>query len=411
LRELPDRCVQACITSPPYWGLRDYGVDGQIGLEKTPEEYCEKMASVFREVHRVLRDDGTLWLNLGDCYASAWACNRRNMIGQDSPKPIERSKRIPRGKGRWGGGNNGVEGLKEKDLVGIPWRVAFALQSDGWYLRSDIIWSKPNPMPESVKDRPTRAHEYVFLMSKSARYYYDAEAIRESATYAGPNGSQHSPYSQGFTRRSPEQERARQDKQRGHGRRHAGFNDRWDKMSKEEQGALGRNKRTVWEIATQPYPEAHFATFPEAVAQPCIMAGTSEKGACSKCGAPWTREVISKLVKSPVHGAGSVVGRRKKSGQNNFDGAGMPRMNRETKTVGWRPPCSCGAGTVPCLVLDPFIGSGTTAVVARQLGRNYVGIELNPEYATLAISRIRAGKVPKRRAIPDKAQSELFDEP
>ncbi len=377
LRGLPDQSVQTCITSPPYWGLRDYGVDGQLGLEKTPEEYVEKMVAVFREVRRVLRDDGTLWLNLGDSYASEWACNRRSKIDNKAPVLAERKRR---GKSA---------GLKEKDMVGIPWRVAFALQADGWYLRLDIIWSKPNPMPESVSDRPSKSHEYVFLMSKSARYYYDAEAIRESARDWGPRDRTN------WCARDP----------RHHiGKPHTGG-------ERTDFAETGRNSRSVWMIATQPYPEAHFATFPEAVVQPCIMAGTSEKGACSKCGAPWIREVESKLVASPVHGAGSVVGRREKSGQNNFDGAGMPRLNRETKTVGWKSSCSCGASPSPCIVLDPFIGSGTTAAVARHLSRKYVGIELNPEYAALAIARIRAGKFPKRRVVPDKTQTDLFDGP
>ena len=367
---MPDQCVQTCVTSPPYWGLRDYGVAGQLGLEKTPEEYCEKMTEVFREVRRVLRDDGTLWLNLGDGYA------------RDSAK----GEKFRNGKGhRWSGQNPngmrgpGLGGLKPKDLVGIPWRVAFALQADGWYLRSDIIWSKPNPMPESVTDRPTKAHEYVFLMTKSARYYYDAEAIKERSIWGDPR----KPYAPG------------QSDARGDGHARGGGKIR-PSVARGDCVEGFRNKRTVWEISTQPYPEAHFATFPEAVVQPCIMAGTSEKGSCSKCGAPWIREVESRLVKSPVHGAGSVVGRRQKSGQNNFDGAGMPRMNRETKTVGWQPSCSCAAGVDPCMVLDPFLGSGTVALVALKARRRYIGIELNPKYVELAKKRIEQERIQSR---------------
>lgn len=324
LREMPDESVQCCVTSPPYWGLRDYGVDGQLGLEETPEEYVEKLVAIFAEIRRVLRDDGTLWLNIGDSYSGGG--------GQ-----TKRGSRLYKGRAA-------APGLKQKDLVGIPWMVAFALRADGWYLRRDIIWSKPNPMPESVTDRPTSAHEYLFLLSKSPRYFYDAEAIRESARYAGPNGAQHSPHAQDFARRSPEQERERQDKQRGHGRRHDGFNDRWDSMSKKEQQALGRNKRSVWDvpeelfsqflhwldeqpddirdvwsIATRPYPEAHFATFPPDLVEPCILAG-----------AP---------------------------------GGAM--------------------------VLDPFAGAATTGLVATRLDRDFIGIELNPEYVELGEERIR----------------------
>lgn len=243
-RALPiaDETVQCVVTSPPYWGLRDYGQDGQIGLEKTPQEYVETMRGVFREVWRVLKPDGVLWLNLGDCYVA----KAENQVPQTT-------------------------GLRPKNLVGIPWRVAFALQADRWWLRSDIVWAKPNPMPESVRDRPTRAHEYVFMLTKSARYFYDAEAIKDPSLYPyGPNAPDKikikSPYGQGFSRRSA--------KQRGHGRRHDGFNDRWDAMTKEEQCSLGRNKRSVWTIATRPYPEAHYATFPEELPEICIRAST-----------------------------------------------------------------------------------------------------------------------------------------
>jgi len=203
LRNLPDGGARCCVTSPPYWGLRDYRTDGQLGLERTPEEYVSRLVEVFREVRRVLADDGTLWLNLGDSYAA----NRTYQVSPTKWSKLEQGQSavVP-------------PGLKPKDLVGIPWRVAFALQADGWYLRSDIIWAKPNPMPESVTDRPTKAHEYLFLLSKRERYYYDAEAIAER-----------------------------------------------------------RNKRTVWTITTQPFPDAHFAVMPQALVEPCILAG-SEPG-------------------------------------------------------------------------------------------------------------------------------------
>jgi len=225
LAELPDGSVHCCVTSPPYWGLRDYGTDGQLGLESTPEEYVENMVKVFREVRRVLRDDGTLWLNLGDSYYNYRPMkkgdNRAHAFGTERdcfrglPDDNSGTKR-----GRV------VAGLKEKDLVGIPWRVAFALQADGWWLRSDIIWAKPNPMPESVRDRPTKAHEYIFLLTKAERYFYDADAVAEPST--GQNGT--------------------------------------------------RNRRTVWTITTKPYPEAHFAVFPPELPEICIKAGCPEGG-------------------------------------------------------------------------------------------------------------------------------------
>lgn len=225
--------VQTCVTSPPYFGLRDYGHEGQLGLESTPDEYVANMVEVFRCVRDLLAEDGTLWLNLGDSYAPS------------------------------------------KQLLGIPWRVAFALQADGWYLRQDIIWSKPNPMPESVTDRCTKAHEYIFMLSKSARYYYDQGAIKEPAIYSGLNGRDESGYkdAQAFSGKH-----AKEDKQRGHGRRHAGFNDRWDAMGKEEQCSGLRNKRSVWTVATKPYSGAHFATFPPDLIEPCILAGAPAGG-------------------------------------------------------------------------------------------------------------------------------------
>lgn len=246
LATLPERSVQTCVTSPPYYGLRDYGVDGQIGLEPTPDAYVAALVDVFRAVRRVLRDDGTLWLNLGDSYASAWAVSRRNVIGNGSLPDGKRANRP----------NRLVDVLKEKDLIGIPWRVAFALQADGWYLRADIVWSKPNPMPESVTDRPTRAHEYVFLFSKRDRYFYDVDAVRE-------------PLKPGA------------DHDRVVGTDGYGQSSKMAAVSVQHvmtSNPLGRNRRTVWEIATQPFSGAHFAVFPEALVEPCILAGTSERG-------------------------------------------------------------------------------------------------------------------------------------
>jgi DNA modification methylase len=269
LRTLPDESVHCVVTSPPYFGLRDYGVAGQIGLEPSPDAFVDEMVTVFRDVRRVLRDDGTLWLNLGDSYAGAgkWGGHTGgNHVKALHCSPIRRNERYT--------------GLKSKDLIGIPWRVAFALQADGWYLRQDIIWSKPNPMPESVRDRCTRAHEYIFVLSKSARYYYDADAIAETSSTSDmrrPFAPGQVDYrGNGHDRGGGEQRKP--DKQSGHGRRHAGFNDRWDAMERAKQCSGKRNKRSVWTIATQGYSEAHFATFPPALIEPCILAGCPASG-------------------------------------------------------------------------------------------------------------------------------------
>ena len=248
LSRLPSNFFRCCVTSPPYWGLRDYGVNGQIGAEADPVEYISQLVNVFDQVKRVLTDDGTLWLNIGDSYTSG---NRRYRA-PDKKNPVRAMSYRPKT----------PDGLKPKDLVGIPWRLAFALQEAGWYLRSDIIWEKPNCMPESVKDRPTRSHEYVFLFSKSLKYYYDCEYLR---------------------------------------------------------GQNGRNSRTIWSIPTEPFSGAHFATFPPKLIEPCIITG-------------------------------SAIG-------------------------DW--------------VLDPFFGSGTVGVVCEQQRRNYVGIELNPNYVNLSVDRIK----------------------
>lgn len=278
LKTLPDASVHCVVTSPPYFGLRDYGVEGQIGLEQTPEAFVAELVGVFAEVRRVLRDDGTVWLNLGDSYAStskgsggsgkASGLNcKRNEDGSFHEDSHASSKSAQFEARRF---DLGAAGLKQKDLIGIPWRVAFALQADGWYLRQDIIWAKPNPMPESVADRCTKSHEYIFMLAKSPRYFYDADAIAEDAIYAGLTGQDASGYknAEAFNGKH-----AKPDKQRGHGRRHAGFNDRWDAMEKTEQCAGTRNKRSVWTVATRPFADAHFATFPPDLIEPCIKAG------------------------------------------------------------------------------------------------------------------------------------------
>lgn len=315
LPTLEAESVQCCVTSPPYWGLRDYGVSDQIGLEATPEDYVAALVEVFREVRRVLRPDGTLWLNLGDSY-SRHTGNGDSFDGKHGYNSSSRPNRLRSesqgsSDGKVGRGDrapvrNGALGIKPKDLVGIPWRVAFALQADGWYLRSDIIWHKPNPMPESVTDRPTKAHEYIFLLSKSERYFYDAEAIAEPAGYGheakwdnGQNGH-------------------------GGGESHKGQGSSTRKFKDTGADAPTRNARSVWTVPTRPYAEAHFATFPTEIARRCILAGS-------------------------------------------------------------RPGDT---------VLDPFNGAATTGLVAQENHREYVGIELNPDYIRISDRRLAQNDSP-----------------
>jgi DNA modification methylase len=342
LRSLPSRSAQCIITSPPYYALRDYGVEGQIGLEPSLEAYFERLLPVFDELHRVLRLNGTLWLNIGDSYANdeKWGgATGGKHAGGLHGEPVGRARR--------------KTGLKPKELMLVPFRLALALQAAGWWVRQTIIWDKPNPMPESVTDRCTQSHEYLFLLTRSERYYFDAAAIRtplaektfttfgishaaqgndalggvksdnwgrtvavrQPKTWKTPAGWDTTTGEGGHTsiHRS-----GRADKQRGHSRRHAGFNDRWDAMTKAEQQALGANKRSVWTVATEPFTDAHFATFPARLIEPCILAGS-------------------------------------------------------------RPGD---------LVLDPFGGSGTTGAVAAHHERDYLLIELNPAYVEMARQRI-----------------------
>lgn len=248
LRKLPSQSINCCVTSPPYWQLRDYGIEGQIGLEKTLDEYIDAVTAVLRKVKRVLRDDGTLWLNMGDTYVTDAPTIRRNEFDGHGSVVISKGPTA-----RYTSG-----ALKSKDLAGVPWRLAFALQADGWYLRSDIIWAKPNPMPESVKDRPTKAHEYLFLLSKSSRYYYDIDAIRE-------------PHQADSLRKRLSPWRGKQ--WRGHPRKDAN-------NLKPEQSChpLGKNKRSVWSIPIQGFQGQHFSTFPEKLVEPCILAGCPTDG-------------------------------------------------------------------------------------------------------------------------------------
>lgn len=293
LHGLPDASAQCCVTSPPYWGLRDYGAEGQIGQEATPEEYVARLVAVFREVRRVLADDGVLWLNLGDSYAGSWGAQSRasGNVSDTSARQVAASPKRTRT-----GSIPAGSGLKPKDLVGIPWMVAFALRADGWYLRSEVIWSKPNPMPESVTDRPTKAHEQVFLLTKSARYHYDAGAIAERAC----RGAAGSRFDVGKTAVN------------GAGRSAKGI--------RKSDDAETRNARSVWTIAPEPYDGAHFATMPPELARRCILAGSRRAD----------------------------------------------------------------------IVLDPFGGAATTALMALAHGRRAILCEINPDYIALQHGRLAA---------------------
>jgi DNA modification methylase len=362
LKGLPDGVARCCVTSPPYWGLRDYGHTGQLGLEPTPELYVSRMVEVFREVRRVLTDDGTLWLNLGDSYAAH--------PGQRKETDAAGAKQMTK-RGSTASPSRHVEGMKAKDLVGIPWMVAFALRADGWYLRSDIIWAKPNPMPESVTDRPTKSHEYLFLLSKSPRYYFDAQAIAEpfaDERMGNPGGGGR------YVRAVTE----------------TGFRNDGATLGTGVWNADGarqtRNARSVWSIATTPYPGAHFATFPPELAQRCILAGSSQRGGCPECGKPWERIVE----RGPLTQQRSNPGKPAHIEPQGYNRAGKSRcgVNEYVEDAGWAPTCDHGLEPVPDTVLDPFSGSGTTAAVAVGHGRNAIGIELNPKYQELARHRI-----------------------
>ena len=326
LRRLPSGFAHCCVTSPPYWGLRDYGVDGQIGVEQTPAEYVARIVGVMTEVHRVLRDDGTLWLNLADTFAhdDKWGGKTRGRTCKGlHDQPLVRTKRSC--------------GLPDKSLVGIPWRVAFALQDAGWCLRQDIIWHKPNAMPTRAADRCTSAHEYLFLLSKRPNYYYDARPLLEPATMR--------PQRRPVGRKKDAIPRQGDPKQS------------WSTQSRSNVAHDSpdglRNKRDVWTIETEPYNGEFFAVFPQALVTPCVLAGTSEAGACSACGAPWTRS-----------------------------------QDRRKNNPPFKPSCTCSAGLDRSVVLDPFMGVGTTALVAHQLGRDWVGCELSPKTADKAHERL-----------------------
>jgi DNA modification methylase len=347
---LADGSVHCCVTSPPYFSLRSYLDAGdplkchEVGGEQSVEDYVNHIVIVAHEIARVLRDDGTLWLNLGDTYAGGG-----NYRGNSDLSDKQRSNRGCHG----GVGATPLSGgLKPKDLCMIPARVALALQESGWYLRSDIIWSKPNPMPESVTDRPTTSHEHLFLLAKRERYYYDADAIREPALQPA-----------GDPRKTGDQSKGESTNGRGESTKgYLGSN----------QGYAGRNARSVWTIATQPFSGAHFATFPPALVEPCVRAGSSERGCCPICGNPWRRVVErTAMVIDRSHNHPLEL-RTRTSGT-------MVEPPLST-ALGWRPTCAHDAAPCPATILDPFCGSGTTGVVATRNGRRFVGLDLSGVY-------------------------------
>jgi DNA modification methylase len=365
-------------------------IDKQYGLEKTPELFIENMVNVFREVRRVLKKEGTCWINIGDSYVSGkgrYSSCKQTISGKSRNEPTNHN-RPDLIKHKF---------LKDKDIVGIPWRLAFALQSDGWYLRQDIIWSKPNPMPESVSDRCTKSHEYIFLLTKSPKYYYDNVAIFEKALL---DGRKDTIYKEGLKykeieltsnakslSRNRERYPQRKMSNTGFGGDGTGLHTEHDYNS--NNGIPGRNKRSVWNVSTQPFSEAHFATFPLKLIEPMILAGTSEKGYCVECGKPIIREV-----KASGGTIGSDWANREISKVGVFRTQGI--INKQMKdgtykreTIGWCPFCKCNADFVPGIILDPFIGAGTVAIGALKHNRNFIGIELSPEYIEIALKRIK----------------------
>jgi DNA modification methylase len=355
---LPAASVQCCVTSPPYYSLRDYGVDGQIGLEDTPDEYVQRLVDVFREVRRVIRDDGTVWINLGDSYAATSTYSSARSMHTDAGW-----KQAGRRPGSYAGPVSArtAETAKPKDLLGIPWSVAFALRADGWYLRQEIIFAKTAPMPESVRDRCTRAHEMVFMLSKRPTYFYDQEALKV------PQKREWDPATNGPV--GANGHRGTQHAQSGVG---------------EPVPTGTANRRSVWTLGPEPFTDAHFAVMPGKLARDCVLAGSPEKS-CGACGAPWERVVERRALNEKVAVRVRNVGGRS-DGLTTPIG-GVPPVAHDT--VGWRASCEHDDPSGSSVVLDPFSGAGTTGVQALRAGRSYVGVELNAGYAELARNRIR----------------------
>ncbi len=401
LRELPCASVHACVTSPPYFGLRDYGTgswsggdpdcehrigvedykargndggrprpgvdvsgcrdcgairtDEGIGLERSPEEHIDALVRLFREVRRVLRPDGVLWLNYGDAYAGYWGGKAQEHT------PLRRE-------------NNGF-GLKHKDLMLMPSRVALALQADGWWLRSMMPWVKRNPMPESATDRPGTAVEYVFMLTHSARYFYDAEVVRH-VDGGKPSGNDFKrPHRLSYDDRGQEQQW-----EPGGGRNFRNSDLFYSSLTPPHGLISSEDGPLALDVNLAGFAEAHFATFPPKLIEPLIKAATSEKGCCPGCGAPWVREVERTTM---------VIDRSERTHERGRTRSSGTMLEPPTaKTLGWSPSCACDGEPVPCTVLDPFGGAGTTGLVADRLGRDCILIELSPEYADMALRRL-----------------------
>jgi DNA modification methylase len=419
LDTFPSRSVQCIVTSPPYWKLRNYLVKNQIGLEHIPD--CETygqvqcgqcyvctMVGIFRQLKRILRNDGTLWLNLGDTYTTPG----ENRNGLNSNSLDGSNKLAPVRKHNHGNKRESIEdktGLRDGNLLGIPWRVALALQKDRWILRNDVIWGKPNPMPESVTNRCTKAHEYLFLFTKTNQYYFDMGAIKEKQSintlkihnkrpsqirgnkvYSIQSNRNDGGYKNKSTNINPDTNKNKrsvwtveEDNQLL----------QWLSENKPEilQQFLDeqRNNKDVWSVASQPYRGAHFATFPEKLIRPCILAGSSEKGCCPHCKSPWERKLEVATERIGKDRGGNYKNRSNEPGiehQSKMDGTKggyKPGMFYPSKTIGWRSTCNCEHTEdelIPCTILDPFMGSGTTTVVSLEHERNSVGIELSEEY-------------------------------
>lgn len=454
LATLQEGTVHTCVTSPPYWGLRDYGtapvawpevtyaplpgmppvtipaMQASLGMEPTLEAFIGHIVLVFRDVGRTLHKSGTCWVNMGDAYTGSWGGQGTDYSGLSERNLKSRVHGATSFQKELAGSLTKTGGLKNKDLQGQPWRIAFALQADGWYLRSDIIWHKPNPMPESISDRPTKSHEYLFLLAKSKAYYYDAQAIVEQASsetharisksaaaalgvhpsasiLSQPNGWENSDSYHGTNPRKIIKVPAGWDQgENGHGSVHRDgrrqrnldpASDSKKPLMRVElaEMPLTRNKRTVWTVPTEAYKDAHFATFPTALVRPCVLAGTSAKGCCPHCSTPWVRGVpvktghTNRRKASPLDASGI---QRTQSSSTNW----APTKQASTE---WQPGCQCPEHTpIPCTVLDPHGGSGTTAEVALDEGRHAILCELSPEYVALIkqrLARAAANRTPQ----------------
>jgi len=415
LKTLPDNSVHCVVTSPPYLGLRDYGIDGQIGREDDLNAYIARLVEVFREVRRVLRRDGTFWLNIGDSYNGSGKSSGRTW----RDRTHEHSSKQASNRGSLHDVPTRLKELPFKSLCGIPWRLAFALQDDGWILRSDIIWNKLNAMPGSYKDRVTTAHEYIFMFVKRTRYWYDYLAIMEPAAYDGRKDTVQK-VSTKYRNAAPGQTN------------HSFQRENREHWQYDENDAPVRNARSVWSIPTQPTSFAHFATFPEALVERCIKVGCPET-VCAQCGAPYIRIIekrSARSFKAAANGANDGANNNPSYQANNPHRECLTKHDRATgrdgnvaytdplhekactvtKTLGWKPTCKCGAGTARGITLDCFMGSGTTALVVRRLNRDYIGCDLNPDYVELSRQQLANVDPFQPTVLPNGSQQlSLFD--